>query len=61
MQYFDGNKDKKLTWSALLFGDEKGLTGGGKADSTDDACLYYKRLSVVVVVVLVVGVGVHRK
>ncbi len=38
MQYFDGNKDKKLTWPALLFGDDKGLTGEGKADSTDDAC-----------------------
>jgi hypothetical protein len=36
MQYFDGNKDKKLTWSALLFGNDKGLTGGGKADSTDN-------------------------
>jgi hypothetical protein len=36
MQYFDGNKDKKLTWSALFFGNDKGLTGGGKADSTDD-------------------------
>jgi hypothetical protein len=38
MQYFDGNKDKKLSWSALLFGDNKGLTGGGKANSMDDAC-----------------------
>jgi hypothetical protein len=38
MQYFDGNKDKKLMWLALLFSDNKGLTGGGKADSTDDAC-----------------------
>jgi hypothetical protein len=44
MQYFGGNKDKKLTWSALLFGDNKGLTGGGKADSTDDACLHQKEL-----------------
>ncbi len=44
MQYFDGNKDKKLTWSALLFGDDKGLTGGGKADSTDDACHRQKEL-----------------
>jgi hypothetical protein len=38
MQYFDGNKDKKLTWSALLFSDDKGLMGGEKADSKDDAC-----------------------
>ncbi len=30
MKYFDGNKDKKLTWLALLFSDDKGLTGGGK-------------------------------
>jgi hypothetical protein len=44
MQYFDGNKDKNLTWSALLFGDDKGLTGGGKADSTDDACHRQKEL-----------------
>jgi hypothetical protein len=44
MQYFDGNKDKKLTWLALLFGDDKGLMGGGKADSTDDACHHQKEL-----------------
>jgi hypothetical protein len=44
MQYFDGNKDKKLMWSALLFGDDKGLTGGGKADSTDNACHRQKEL-----------------
>ncbi len=42
MQYFDGNKDEKLMWSALLFGDDKGLTGGGKADSTDDAFIVKK-------------------
>jgi hypothetical protein len=36
MQYFDGNKDKKPTWLALLFSDDKGPTRGGKADSTDD-------------------------
>ncbi len=34
MQYFDRNKHKKLTWSALLFSDEKGPMGGGKAEST---------------------------
>jgi hypothetical protein len=44
MQYFDGNKDKKLTWLALLFGDDKGLTGGGKANSTDDVCHRQKEL-----------------
>ncbi len=44
MQYFDGNKDKKLTWLVLLFGNDKGLTGGGKADSTDDACHRQKEL-----------------
>jgi hypothetical protein len=44
MQYFDGNKDKKLTWLALLFGDDKGLMGGGKADSTDNACHRQKEL-----------------
>ncbi len=33
-----------LAWSALLFGDDKGLTGGGKADSTDDACHRQKEL-----------------
>jgi hypothetical protein len=45
MQYFDGNKDKKLTWLVLLFGNNKGLTGGGKADSMDDACQCQKELS----------------
>jgi hypothetical protein len=44
MQYFDGNKDKKLTWLALLFSNDKGLTGGGKADSMDDACHRQKEL-----------------
>jgi hypothetical protein len=44
MQYFDRNKDKKLTWLAQLFGDDKGLTGGGKADSMDDACHRQKEL-----------------
>jgi hypothetical protein len=32
------------TWSALLFGNDKGLTGGGKADSTDNACHCQKEL-----------------
>jgi hypothetical protein len=44
MQYFDGNKDKKLTWLALLFGNNNRLTGGGKADSMDDACHCQKEL-----------------
>ena len=38
MKYFDENKDKKMTWSAMLFDDENGLTGGGKVDATDDSC-----------------------
>jgi hypothetical protein len=44
MQYFDKNKDKKLTWLALLFGNNKGLMGGGIADSTDNACHCQKEL-----------------
>jgi hypothetical protein len=44
MQYFDGNKDKKLTWLALLFSNDKGLMGGGKANSTDNACHRQKEL-----------------
>jgi hypothetical protein len=44
MQYFDGNKDKKLMWLALLFVDDKGLTGKGKADSMDNACHCQKEL-----------------
>ncbi len=31
-------------WSALLFGDNKGLTEGGKANSTEDACHCQKEL-----------------
>ena len=38
MKCFDENKDKKMTWSAMLFDDEKGLTGGGKVDAADDSC-----------------------
>ena len=38
MQYFDENKDKKMTWLAFSFDNEKGLTGGGKADTTDNSC-----------------------
>ena len=44
MQYFDKNKDKKMTWSAFLFDNEKGLTGGGKVDATDDSCHHEKNL-----------------
>ncbi len=44
MQYFNRSKDKKLMWSALLFSDDKGLTGGGKANSMDDACHHQKEL-----------------
>ena len=45
MQYFDGNKDKTLMWSALLFSDDKGPTGGGKADSTGNKCHHQKELT----------------
>jgi hypothetical protein len=44
MQYFDGNKDKKLMWLVLLFGNDKGLTGGGKANSMDHKCHRQKEL-----------------
>jgi hypothetical protein len=44
MQYFDGNKHKKLTWLALLFSNNKGPTEWGKANSTDDGCHHQKEL-----------------
>jgi hypothetical protein len=44
MQYFDGNKDKEPTWLVLLFSNNKGLTGGEKANSTDGACHCQKEL-----------------
>ena len=45
MQYFDGNKDKTPMLLALLFSEDKGPTGGGKADSTDDECHHQKELT----------------
>ncbi len=42
MQYFERNKHKKLTWSALLFSDDKGPMGGGKAESTT-MCVIVKK------------------
>jgi len=48
MQYFEGNKDTTLIWSALLFSNNKGLTGGGKADSTENECHIVKKNSCVV-------------
>jgi hypothetical protein len=42
---FDGNKDKTLMWLALLFSNDKGPTGGGKADSTDDEYHCQKELT----------------
>jgi hypothetical protein len=45
MQYFDGNKDTTLMWSALLFSKDKGPTGGGKADSTENECHGQKELT----------------
>ena len=44
MQYFDGNKDTTLMWSALLFSNDKGPTGGGKAISTENECHCQKEL-----------------
>ena len=39
MKYSDENKDKIMTWSEMLFNDEKGLTGGGgEVDATDNSC-----------------------
>ena len=38
MKYSDENKDKIMTWSEMLFNNEKGLTGSGKVDATDDSC-----------------------
>jgi hypothetical protein len=45
MQYFDGNKDTTLMWSALLVSKDKGPTGGGKADSTKNECHGQKELT----------------
>ena len=45
MQYVDGKKDKTPLWSALLFSEDKGPTGVGKADSTDDECHHQKELT----------------
>jgi len=27
-----------MTWSEMLFNNEKGLTGGGEVDATDNLC-----------------------
>jgi len=45
MQYFEGNKDTTLMWSALLFSNNKGPTGRGKADSTENECHRQKELT----------------
>ncbi len=44
MQYFDRNKDKKLTWAALLFTDNNGPMGGGKADVMEESYHSQKKL-----------------
>ncbi len=44
IRYFDNIKEDKLTWAEALFSDDKGPTGGGKADSTDDECHHQKEL-----------------
>jgi hypothetical protein len=36
IQYFDTNKDKRLTWSAPLFNDTKWEAGEGKAAATPE-------------------------
>ena len=40
MKYFDESKENIMTWSEMLFDDEKGLTGGGEVDATatDNSC-----------------------
>jgi hypothetical protein len=36
IQYFDTNKDKRLTWSAPLFNDAKWGASKGKAATPED-------------------------
>ena len=45
MQYFDGNKDTTLMWLALLFSNNKGPTGGGNTNSTENECHRQKELT----------------
>ncbi len=45
MQYFDTNKDKRLTWLAPLFNDTKGGASEGKATTPEDLSHPQKELS----------------
>jgi hypothetical protein len=45
IQYFDTNKDKRLTWSATLFNDAKSGTSEGKAATPEDSSHCKKELS----------------
>jgi hypothetical protein len=45
IQYFDTNKDKRLTWSAPLFKDAKWGASEGKAASPEDSSHRQKKLS----------------
>jgi hypothetical protein len=45
IQYFDANKDKRLTWSAPLFNDAKWGVREGKAATPEDSSHFQKELS----------------
>jgi hypothetical protein len=47
MQYFYGNKDTTLMWSALLFSNDKGPTGGGKPTAQKMSVIVKKNSRVV--------------
>jgi hypothetical protein len=44
-QYFDTNKDKRLTWSAPLFNNTKWGASKGKAVTPEDSSHHQKELS----------------
>jgi hypothetical protein len=44
IQYFDTNKDKRLTWSAPLFNDAKWGASEGKAATPEDSSHRQKEL-----------------
>ncbi len=45
IQYFDANKDKRLTWLAPLFNDAKWGASEGKAATPEDSSHHQKELS----------------
>ncbi len=47
IQYFDTNKDKRLTWSAPLFNDAKWGASEGKAATPEDSSHPQKELLLV--------------